>query len=146
MPDRTEWRTAGIPLKLERAEMMRTIIWVLIGLTTLSTISILPSRAETRMWAAKGDLKRRTCPSLECGIVGNFYFRESILVYQVLDGWSRISRYKTAGCHEGISAFVQSGRNDCSKENGISGGKFAEWVRSEFLVDKKPNSGPEIQG
>src|SRR5688572_1499632 len=118
--------------------MMRSVAALLIGLATFGTASIVQAQEETRMWAAKGDLKRRTCPSVECGIVGHFYFRESILVYEVDNGWARISHYKTAGCYEGTSEFVQSGRSDCSKNNGISNGEFAEWVRSEFLATEKP--------
>jgi hypothetical protein len=104
-----------------------------------------PVKAGDRMWAAKGDLKRYTCPSLNCGIVGNLYFRESIPVLESANGWTRISRYKTAGCYQDKSAFVQSGRSDCSKENGISNGKFAEWVRSQFLTEEKPTTSGDIQ-
>lgn len=92
------------------------------------------------MWVGVDDLKRHTCPSSECGIVGRLFFRETVLVYQTADGWSRISGYSTAGCYENEAAFVQSGRGDCSEENGISNGKFAEWVSSEALVAEKPTA------
>lgn len=118
--------------------MTRFVAGLLIGVAAFGTAHNAQAQEETRMWATKGDLKRRTCPSIECGIVGHFYFRESVLVYEVSKGWARISRYKTAGCYDGASEFVQSGRNDCSKDNGIASGEFAEWVRLEFLAKEKP--------
>jgi hypothetical protein len=100
---------------------------------------VLPADAETRMWINTDDSKRRTCPSVECGIVGRFYFRESVVVYETMDGWSRVSRYYSAGCQEGRSAFVDFGRDDCSKSNGIKAGEFAEWVKSDFLTSQRPD-------
>jgi len=97
-----------------------------------------PASAESRMWVGAEDLKRHTCPSNECGVVGRLFFRESVIVYQKKNGWSRISGYGGAGCYEGVAAFVQLGRSDCSPENGISEGDFAEWVRSDALKSEKP--------
>lgn len=105
-----------------------------------------PAQAESRMWVAGENAKRRSCPSMKCGIVGALFYRETVIVYERVDEWSRISGYSTAGCYKGESTFVQSGRNDCSEENGISNGKFAEWVRSDFLVSKKPAYEPGIEG
>lgn len=110
----------------------------------LNVCSILPSGAQTRMWVGVDDLGRHSCPSIECGIVGRLFFRESVLVYQTNDGWARISGYSTAGCHEGKAAFVQSGRKDCSKENGISNGEFAEWVESRKLTAVKPDRSSDL--
>jgi hypothetical protein len=94
------------------------------------------------MWVAVDDGKRRSCPSMECGIVGELFFRESVVVYEAREEWSRLSGYSNAGCYEGRSAFVQSGRDDCSEGNGISDGKFAVWVRSDFLTSQKPADDP----
>jgi len=98
----------------------------------------VPAGADTQMWVNSDLSKRRTCPSIECGIVGRFFFRESVVVYETSDGWSRVSRYYTAGCSGGRSAFVDFGRSDCVEENGIEDGKFAEWTRSDFLDAKRP--------
>lgn len=95
-------------------------------------------------WVGVEDLRRHSCPSIECGIVGRLFFRESVVVYQTRDGWSRISGYSAAGCHEGKAAFVQSGRNDCSTENGISKGEFAEWVPSKGLAAEKPDGSQDL--
>ena len=105
----------------------------------LNVFSALPSLAQTRMWVGVDDLWRHSCPSIDCGIVGRLFFRESVIVYQTRDGWSRISGYSAAGCSGGKAAFVQSGRDDCSKENGISNGEFAEWVDSKGLATEKPD-------
>lgn len=123
-----------------------------LGRTVLVLIAILPAlgaflqpaQAESRMWVAVDNAKRRSCPSMECGIIGRLFFRETVVVYQVDKGWSRVSGYTNAGCYEGKSAFVQSGRNDCSEENGISQGEFAVWVKSDSLADQKPARTPEV--
>ena len=93
-----------------------------------------PAAAEERMVIHSDDAKRRTCPSEQCGVIGRFFSGESVVVYESADGWSRVSRYYTAGCHEGRSAFVEIGHNECTKANGIEQGEFAEWVKTDFLA------------
>ena len=90
--------------------------------------------AQERMVIHVDDVKRRTCPSMECGVIGRFFFGESVPVYQTMNGWSRVSGYYSAGCHDGRSAFVETGPSACTQANGIAQGEFAEWVRSEFLA------------
>lgn len=102
--------------------------------------AVTPGNAESRMWIDSDASKRRTCPSLECGIVGRFFFRETVVVYETRDGWSRVSGYYSAACSGGRSAFVDSGRSDCSESNGITNGEFAEWVRSDFLAATRPEN------
>ena len=123
--------------------MGRAVLVLIAMLSALGAFS-QPAQAESRMWVAVDNAKRRSCPSMECGIIGRLFFRETVVVYQVDNGWSRVSGYTNAGCFEGKSAFVQSGRNDCSEENGISHGEFAIWVRSDFLVDQKPARTPGV--
>lgn len=121
---------------------------VLVATTLLAALVafVQPVQAENRMWVAGENAKRRSCPSMECGIVGMLFYRETVIVYETDHEWSRITGYSNAGCYKGVSTFVESGRNDCSKENGISNGKFAEWVRSDFLAPAKPPYEPEIEG
>ena len=95
---------------------------------------LAPAGAQERMVIHSDDAKRRTCPSEQCGIIGRFFAGESVLVYESASGWSRVSRYYTAGCHDGRSAFVEVGQNECTKANGIEQGEFAEWVKSDFLA------------
>ena len=97
---------------------------------------LAPAAAQERMVIHSDDAKRRTCPSEQCGVIGigRFFSGESVVVYESADGWSRVSRYYTAGCHEGRSAFVEIGHNECTKANGIEQGEFAEWVKSDFLA------------
>lgn len=118
---------------------MKTAASMVLCALALNVFSALPSSAQTRMWVGADDLRRHSCPSIDCGIVGRLFFRESVIVYQTRDGWSRISGYSAAGCHDGKAAFVQSGRSDCSKENGIANGEFAEWVDSKGLATEKPD-------
>jgi len=106
------------------------------GLALVITLfaGTLSGAAETRMRIDTDASKRRTCPSMECGIVGRFFFNESVPVYETANGWSRVSIYYSAGCSGGHSALVDSGRSLCEASNGITNGEFAEWVKSEFLA------------
>lgn len=108
-----------------------------LGIVMLS-LSAFPVDAQTRMWIDNESNKRRTCPSTDCGIVGRFFVGESVAVYRTVNGWSQVSGYYSAACHEGSSAFVDSGNGKCTAENGIDNGEFAEWVRSDFLVAAPP--------
>ncbi|MET0170310.1 MAG: hypothetical protein ABW191_08050 [Aliihoeflea sp.] len=100
-------------------------------LAVIATTSLAESQA--RMSVTDNDSVRRTCPSLECGVVGSFHRGESIVVYESVDGWSRVSGYYTAGCFDGHAAFVDSGSDACTAENGIRNGELAEWMRTDFL-------------
>lgn len=95
------------------------------------------AQAQMRMWVT-GDGLRRTCPSAECGVVGRFFHGESVFIYESIDGWSRVSAYYTAGCYEGRSSLVMSGRDDCTASNGIRDGEFAEWVSEKGLSAEDP--------
>lgn len=94
--------------------------------------------AEMRMWVAVDGLKRYTCPSEECGVTGRFFFRESLLVHETRKEWSRVTHFRTAGCDDGRSAYVEFGPDECSADNGIIQGEYAEWVRSEYLAERLP--------
>lgn len=76
---------------------------------------------------------RRTCPSLDCGVIGSSYPGESVVVYETVEGWSRVSLYYSAACNDGRSSFVDAGTSECTPQNGIRDGEFAEWMRSDFL-------------
>lgn len=94
--------------------------------------------AESRMVVANETIVRRTCPSVECGGVGRFNVGESVVTYETQAGWTRVSPYYTAGCHDGQAAFVQFGPAYCTRQNGIEQGEFAEWVKAEFLKVEQP--------
>jgi hypothetical protein len=104
-------------------------------LVTIACVLLVPAKAQEQMSIRADDVQRRTCPSVQCGVVGRFFFGESVPAYESVDGWSRVSRYYSAGCYEGRSAYVQHGPNECTEANGIVQGEFAEWVRSEFLAE-----------
>ena len=108
--------------------------WRVLALYALAWIfTVPPAIAETRMWIKKDGGIRRTCPSMACGTVGRFFPGESVLVYESVDGWSRVSIYYSAGCFDGRSAYVEEGPDRCLPENGIKDGEFAEWTLSDTL-------------
>lgn len=117
--------------------MHLTRLCAVAGIAALA-LSSHPAQADTRKWVAVDQLERFTCPSLECGMVGRFFFRESLPVLETKDGWSRVSFYRTAGCFDGKSLYVEAGRAECVEENGIVNGKYSEWVQSQFLAQEPP--------
>lgn len=109
-----------------------------VGLVALFALAP-QSSAQSHKWVAVEDIQRHTCPSEGCGVVGFFFFRETVPVFETTDGWSRVSVEKTAGCYDGHSLFVEKGPDECSTENGIEQGEFFEWVRSEYLAESRPS-------
>jgi hypothetical protein len=97
-----------------------------------------PALAETQMWVTTDRVNRRTCPSTECGIVGKLFYRESAKVTEIQNGWGRISKYYNAACSSGRSEYVDAGRADCTVQNGIVDGQFAEWVKMDMLSETRP--------
>lgn len=91
-----------------------------------------------KFWVTSERLYRRTCPSTECGEVGYFFFREGVDVLERRDGWARVTKYYNASCTNGRSEHVDSGNSQCTPENGIADGEFAEWVSAEFLSETRP--------
>ena len=85
-----------------------------------------------KYWVTSDRLNRHTCPSTDCGIVGQLVFREGADVFEDKDGWARISQHYDASCANGRSEYVDSGDSRCAPENGIVDGKFAEWVETDF--------------
>lgn len=91
-----------------------------------------------QFWAATQRSDRHTCPSERCGVVGQLMFRESAHVYERRDGWARISEPYLAGCANGRSDYVDTGNADCVEDNGIVGGRLAEWVQLSTLTETRP--------
>ena len=96
------------------------------------------SESSNKHWVTSDRLNRRTCPSTDCGIVGQFFFREGTDVFEDKDGWARVSRYYDASCANGRSEYVDSEDSRCDPENGIVDGKFSEWVFADFLSEDRP--------
>jgi len=92
----------------------------------------------TDNWNTADRLRRRTCPSTKCGIVGHHYYREKITVFESKNEWARITRYYDASCVDGNSLHINSGDSSCTENNGIVNEKFAEWVSVEFLSEDLP--------
>lgn len=96
------------------------------------------SEDNARYWVISERLNRRTCPSTDCGIVGQFFFRESTLILERRDDWARVTEPYNASCDGGRSDYVNSGNAICDPSNGITDGQFAEWVSAEFLSKSRP--------
>lgn len=95
--------------------------------------------AESKLWVTSDRLERRTCPSEECGSVGQLMFREGVTVFEVNGIWSRISKPYSASCNSfGNSQYVKRGNKACTQANGIVDGDFAEWVLSKQLSSERP--------
>ncbi len=91
-----------------------------------------------KLWVTSERLNRRTCPSTDCGVVGQYFFRGAADDFERRNGWVRVSKYYDAACLDGRSQYVDSGNNQCVPKNGISEGKFAEWVSASYLSEKRP--------
>ena len=104
-----------------------------------SPVGTTNAEPSDKYWVTPDRLNRRTCPSIDCGIVGWLSFREGTNVFEDRDGWARVSRYYDASCANGRSEYVDSGASRCDPENGIVDGKFAEWVSADFLSEDPPS-------
>lgn len=99
---------------------------------------VLQSPPPGMLWVSAQRLLRYTCPATDCGIVGNFYYREGVEPLETRDGWIRVSRYYDASCVNGRSEYVDTGDADCVRDNGIVDGQFAEWVEKSSLTSTQP--------
>ena len=89
-------------------------------------------------WISADRLTRRTCPATSCGSVGWLALGQQVEVFEVRDGWAKITRPYTASCVEGVSEYVEEGNARCEPENGIVNGEFSEWVSITYLTDSRP--------
>lgn len=89
-------------------------------------------------WSAVDRLNRRTCPSTQCGVVGQVFFRESVQIFEIQNGWARITHYYDASCVLGVSEYIDFGNPRCEADNGIVEEQFAEWVSVEHLSETRP--------
>lgn len=91
-----------------------------------------------QFWTTTQRAARRTCPSTNCGVVGQLMFRESAHVYEQRDGWARTTEPYFASCSDGRSDYVDTGDARCVDGNGIVDGRFAEWVQLSALSETRP--------
>lgn len=99
---------------------------------------VLAQDAGDKMWVSADRANRRTCPSTECGVVGQLFFREVAAILEERAGWVRITKYYDGSCVAGRSEYVDSGNAACSPANGFDGTNFAEWVSKDLLVASRP--------
>ncbi len=111
---------------------MRFIIFLVMILVSNIALSV------QEKWNTSDSLNRRTCPSVNCGVVGKLLYREKVAVFETSNGWARITKYYDAACASGRSQYVDTGNSDCSAQNGIVGGKMAEWISEKYLSNTQP--------
>lgn len=108
------------------------------GQLPVVSVPIAQELSTEARWVGVERLNRRTCPSTDCGIVGQFFYREAIQVWEENNGWARVTDYYSASCLGGRSEYVDVGNSTCSADNGIENGRFAEWVSKEHLTASRP--------
>lgn len=89
-------------------------------------------------WVIEQHAERYTCPSDDCGAIGELYFRQQVEVHEVTNGFARISDPYDAACENGISAYVDSGPANCQMSNGIREGRLSEWIEAAALSSLQP--------
>ncbi len=93
---------------------------------------------ESKLWVTAERIDRHTCPSTDCGIVGTLSFREAVTVEELRGDWARVSKEYDASCADGRSEYVDKGNAACNSDNGIVGGRFAEWAEAKHLSSTRP--------
>ena len=89
-------------------------------------------------WTNIERVDRRTCADISCGVVGQFFFEKSAHVYEIADGWARVTARYDGSCVNGRSEYVDHGTAVCTDTNGFIDGKFAEWVELKGLSATRP--------
>lgn len=102
-----------------------------------------PNRSTPAPSAPRGvappEIILQSCPSPYCGSLGRLIAQERMTVYEQRNGWIRISDYFDADCRGGTSPFIEGTENACTAENGVRGGKVAEWApAAAFRIDSLP--------
>lgn len=113
--------------------LFRTIATAALAVT-ISTTAL----AESTHWVTSDRLNRRTCPSTQCGVVGQLFHREGVTIHEQRGRWARVSRYYDAACRAGRSDYVDDENSRCTSDNGIVNGQMAEWVSLRFLSTSRP--------
>ncbi|WP_419808593.1 hypothetical protein [Sphingomonas sp.] len=91
-----------------------------------------------KSWVITQYADRHSCPSDTCGIVGRLFFREAATPLETKGDWVRVSKVYDASCENGRSQYVDKGNSSCTSENGITNGRFAEWVKANQLSKTRP--------
>lgn len=92
----------------------------------------------TKSWVIVPYLDRHTCASERCGVVGRLFFREMVTVLEQDGHWARITQPYDANCEGGRSRYVDKGTAACTAANGVTDGRFAEWVKADSLSSTQP--------
>lgn len=97
------------------------------------------------MYVTVENLNKRTCPSSECGITGQALLNNRLKIFEKQDGFARVTDYYNA-CDNGVHDFVDQGNSNCTVENGMKDGLFAEWVSLDYLSleEKTPSNSLDL--
>lgn len=99
------------------------------------------SNALGAFWINGDGVDKHSCPSPECGVVGQLSFRDPVDVYDMDGGWVRVSPARKALCVNGRTRFIKKGSDLCDPSNGIEGGTYYDWIPADYLSRGLPSSG-----
>jgi len=108
------------------------------GSATVFSLPTQEAASDKRLWVTSQRLARHTCPSSTCGVVGELFYRNAATPLETRDGWVRISGPVYAACTNGRSDYVDTGNDQCNRNNGITEGYYAEWVEAAYLSPDRP--------
>ena len=103
------------------------------------------TRSEPDLFKPKSEVYRRTCPSTKCGAVGVLFYPQEAEIFELRDGWVRITEPYDGKCKEGVSSLIDVGNQKCEPENGIIDGQIVEWADATEGIDVRPPKFVPIQ-
>lgn len=107
-------------------------------ITTAVPVEAADASDAAKSWVTTQYADRHSCPSEKCGIVGRLFFREAAIPLEAKGSWVRVSKVYDASCENGRSQYVDKGDASCTPANGITDGRFAEWMKANQLSKTRP--------
>lgn len=100
-----------------------------------------PSPSLGKNYVTSKYLYKRSCPSIACGQLADYLNAgDEVTIYEVKNGWGKISLSKDAVCVNDVSSVIESVNNKCNSENGIVSGNLFEWVLLSGVNKNKPDN------
>ena len=107
-------------------------------LACLVTLGASPSLAADKYWVTADLLNIRACPSTDCTIVGQLFYREEVTVYEERGGWARISKNHDTSCRDEEGDSTSASGATCSASDGKDDSDIVEWVALKHLAATRP--------
>ncbi len=128
----------SLPIALVALAGAAMIGIAVVGAATVFSPPAQEAASAEKLWVTSQRLARHTCPSSTCGVVGELFYRDAATPRETRDGWVRISGPVYAACTNGRSDYVDTGNDQCNRNNGITDGYYAEWVEAAYLSPDRP--------